>query len=664
MNFKKDRDYNLKNHQLVFGIFLIILIFVLVSSVSASKQLDMDNSDYNTIIEDNGILTFDDQIQKENRIGADDSVEYEDNVISTNSVYNISADATNDEIQSIFDNSKSGDTIQFNDKEYNDISIVVNKKLNIVSTRNSIIHTSDSISAKASEMGISNSFGFYFTKLSAGSVIKGLRFTGNSDYEIMVEGGDEISIINNTISGGKKGGILLRDSKYNVIDKNTITKAYDGIVLENVNRTKISYNKIYSNRNIGLNMEDVFLNNITNNSIYKNGLDGVFIKDAKSNRILNNNITKNGVSGLRLEGYTTRNIIMHNNISSNVVNIYANSLTNGDQITQNTLMFAKRAYGSYVEDDNVGAAIVFADNYQAAKQGNMLFSHNSIGANDVWDAKSTMSHPAVNIGANWYFDNDGNYAVGHICPMVFGRAITADELKTLSMGFGGDENGLFGQLYDGNNPQGAGAFTIDNVNVNGKDYGSIEVGEDGRFSLNDLDFDELPAGSVITITVGGHSFNVTINERIISNKTKTNDTAETAENDSYPDEENLPIKEGASPQGTKNGAGSGTGSLNGSGSGEGNFTGSGISVGTLSGQSNAGTGDSGENGGGSASEGLNAYEILKEENTPTTAKNSQLIAVFAVALVILIIALGYRSKNKDDYNDDGDYSLWLELLFF
>jgi hypothetical protein len=35
-----------------------------------------------------------------------------------------------------------------------------------------------------------------------------------------------------------------------------------------------------------------------------------------------------------------------------------------------------------------------------------------------------------------------------------------------------------------------------------------------------------------------------------------------------------------------------------------------------------------------------------------------------VALVILIIALGYRSKNKDDYNDDGDYSLWLELLFF
>ena len=65
-----------------------------------------------------------------------------------------------------------------------------------------------------------------------------------------------------------------------------------------------------------------------------------------------------------------------------------------------------------------------------------------------------------------------------------------------------------------------------------------------------------------------------------------------------------------------------------------------------------------QNGGGSASEGVNAYEILKEENTPATAKNSQLLAVFGVALVILIIALGYRSKNKDDYQlDNHDYEL-------
>ena len=64
-----------------------------------------------------------------------------------------------------------------------------------------------------------------------------------------------------------------------------------------------------------------------------------------------------------------------------------------------------------------------------------------------------------------------------------------------------------------------------------------------------------------------------------------------------------------------------------------------------------------ENGGGSASQGK-AYEIVKEKNTPPTAKNSQLLGLFGVALVILIIALGYRSKNKDDYQlDNHDYEL-------
>ena len=342
-----------------------------------------------------------------------------------------------------------------------------------------------------------------------------------------------------------------------------------------------------------------------------------------------------------MEGFTTKNIIMSNNISSNVVNVYANSLSNNDKMTKNTLMFAKRVFGTYIADENAGAAIVFGDDYKSVEWGNLDFSYNSIGMNEVWDAKSTMSHPPVNIGANWYFDNDGNYAIGHICPMVFGRAITADEFKTLSMGFSSDGKGIFGQLYNGKTAAGAGSFKIDNVVVNGKDYGSVEVGEDGRFSL---DLSSLPAGSVVSINISGHIFNITIDEEIL----KKSNLPES-------EKDKKSSKDGENPTATGNGTGTGSGFSNGSGSGEGNFTGSGVSVGDLSGQSNQGTGDSGQNGGGSASEGK-AYEILKD-NTPPTAKNSQLLAVFGVALVILIIALGYRSKNKDEYEDDGDYSI-------
>lgn len=641
MDFINYKLNNMENNRYLFFIFLIIIVFSLISSVSASNSLDIDNSNYNTILESNQVINSDNNLNNDDSLKLESSDKYEKDILSVSSVHIIPSDTTNDELQYIFDNSKSGDTIQFNDNVYNNISIVVNKRLNIVSTKNSIVHTSNSLSEKASQMGLTSSFGFYFSKLASGSVIKGLTLTGNSDYGIMVEGGSNITIANNNISCGKKAGIFLRNSRSNTIKSNIVSKAYDGILLNNVNSTKIIANRIQQNRNTGIVLDNVNENNISKNLVTRNSLDGVLLKNSKSNNILRNNITKNGVSGLRMEGFTTKNIIMSNNISSNVVNVYANSLSNNDKMTKNTLMFAKRVFGTYIADENAGAAIVFGDDYKSVEWGNLDFSYNSIGMNEVWDAKSTMSHPPVNIGANWYFDNDGNYAIGHICPMVFGRAITADEFKTLSMGFSSDGKGIFGQLYDGETAAGAGSFKIDNVVVNGKDYGSVEVGEDGRFSL---DLSSLPAGSVVSINISGHIFNITIDEEVL----KKSNLPES-------EKDKKSSKDGENPTATGNGTGTGSGFSNGSGSGEGNFTGSGVSVGDLSGQSNQGTGDSGQNGGGSASEGK-AYEILKD-NTPPTAKNSQLLAVFGVALVILIIALGYRSKNKDEYEDDGDYSI-------
>ena len=639
MNFnKKNFNLNLKIKHILCLIFIFALIFAFINGASSAEVNDADMPNDNTLL-----ITE-----------SDDLSQYESDVLSANSVHNIKSSATNDEIQSIFDNSKSGDTIQFNDGSYKNISIVVGKKLNIISNKNSKIYTSDSISRKAQNMGIENTFGFYFTKLASGSTLKGLTIIGNSDYDIIVENGSNISIIGNTISGGKKAGLLLNNSKYLTIKGNVIKSNYDGIYLNNLNRTKFTNNQIFSNSHDGMFIEYAVLNNITYNRIYNNGLDGLHLENSKGNNILKNNISNNSVSGLRLEGYTTRNKIMSNNISSNCINIYANSYSTEDNITHNSITYAKARDTVYVSGDNTGAAIVFGANYGSDKYAKFNYEYNTVGFNQCWDAKSIQGRPPVKIGSNWYYDNDGNLAVGRICPLVFGGAITADEYKHLSMGFGGDENGLFGQLYEGSKPAGAGAFTVDNVNVNGKDYGSFEVGEDGRLNLDGIDLDEFPAGSVITLSFGDYTITITLDEKIVSNKNKDSNKPSP-----YTDDETkLPIKEGASPTGTGNGTGSGSGSSNGSGSGEGNFTGSGISVGTLSGQSNAGTGDSGENGGGSASKGISAYEISKEKQTPPTAKNSQLLGLFAVALVILIIALGYRSKNKDDYQlDNHDYEL-------
>ena len=497
-------------------------------------------------------------------------------------------------------------------------------------------------------MGIDKSFGFYFTKLASGSVLKGITLTGNSDYEIFVEGGTDISISNNTISGGKSAGIHLNNSRNIIVKNNNVKNSFNGIYLDNVNESVIDGNRIFSNENIGLVLRNTASNDITNNRIYSNNLDGVLLEDSQTNNILKNNITNNRVSGIRLEGTTSYNMIKYNNISSNSINIFANSFTKYDEITRNTLMYAKTAFNTYTGYDNTGSAIYFGDNYETVNKGKMLLSYNSIGFNEQWDAKTDMSNLRVEIGANWYFDNDGNYAIGHICPMIFGSALSASSFKHLSMGFSADGDGVFGQLYEGSKARGAGEFTVDNVNIDGVDYGSVKVDSNGRLNL---DLKKLKAGSKITVTINGHSFTVNVEKDLESIPKDNYQDSETNQNN-Y--ESDVPLGSGTNSKISGNGTGSGAGSQSGTGSGEGNFTGSGISVGDLSGQSNAGTGDSGENGGGSASEGAKAYEILKEENAPTSAKNSQLFAVVGVALVILVIALGYRSKNKDEFIDNDE----------
>ena len=307
-----------------------------------------------------------------------------------------------------------------------------------------------------------------------------------------------------------------------------------------------------------------------------------------------------------MEGTTSYNMIKYNNISSNSINIFANSFTKYDEITRNTLMYAKTAFNTYTGYDNTGSAIYFGDNYETVNKGKMLLSYNSIGFNEQWDAKTDMSNLRVEIGANWYFDNDGNYAIGHICPMIFGSALSASSFKYLSMGFSADGDGVFGQLYEGSKARGAGEFTVDNVNIDGVDYGSVKVDSNGRLNL---DLKKLKAGSKITVTINGHSFTVNVEKDLESIPKDNYQDSETNQNN-Y--ESSVPLGSGTNSKISGNGTGSGTGSQSGTGSGEGNFTGSGISVGDLSGQSNAGTGDSGENGGGSASEGAKAYEILKE----------------------------------------------------
>ncbi len=650
MAFLIDKSLNIfKNNSIIALVFIFILFFTLLSSVYA---IQYDNDTISDI--DNGEETVSDNIHYKSLLSASKNIPSSNSSninTSKSTIYRIYSNLSNDEIQTVFDNCQNGDTIQFMDRNYTNISLIVEKQLNIISKVNSVIYTTDVSNVRAASYGITDSFAFMFTNSSGGSVIKGLSFLGNSHYKIFINGADSITVNGNNIQQAKKAGIFVNNSLYNNISSNTVSNTNYGIRLNNTNRTVISNNKIYSCANTGLILKESSLNNITKNKIYRNGLDGIHLENGRLNRILNNIITNNKISGLRLEGFTARNTIQYNNISSNVINIYANSLTDSDSITHNTLMYAKAATNTYTTDDNTGSAIVFADNFTSVKAGIMSFAYNTVGFNEYWDAKSTMNHPSVDIGSNWYFDNDGNYAMGHICPMVFGGYLSPEDFKHLSMGFSKSGNGIIGQLFEGSNAAGAGAFSIDNVNIDGVDYGSVEVGSDGNFKI---DLDNVQPGSKVTVTVNGHSFTVEIGEEKQDNSTEQTNTNTNEESENHKVKEQPKVTDS---QKTSEGNGSGTGYKTGIGSGDGNFTGSGVAVGAESGESNSGTGVSGDNGGGSASEGFTAYEISKKISS-TAAKNSQLLAVGAVVFVLLVIALGYRRKAKNNrYEDDGSYEL-------
>ena len=53
-------------------------------------------------------------------------------ILSDGSNHFITSDLSNEDIQSQFDDANDGDTFEFTDNEYRDISLVVDKKLNII----------------------------------------------------------------------------------------------------------------------------------------------------------------------------------------------------------------------------------------------------------------------------------------------------------------------------------------------------------------------------------------------------------------------------------------------------------------------------------------------------------------------------------------------------
>lgn len=591
---KSTKDY--QHGKVILFILVIIFCFALITSVSAT-----DNTNSTEV-----------------------------GLSSSSNTYNVNSSLNTEEIQKVFDGAKSGDTINFTSKNYNNFSVVVDKKLNIISDSNSVLNTNSQLSTKAKSLGLGNSFGFYFTNSSSGCLLRGFTLNGNADYQIIVNGANNINIRNNTINGGREGGVLI----------------------ENSTGSNLTGNKIMNSGRNGLDLYDTKDTIVKNNNISKNTRDGVYIHNADKLNLTYNDMLSNGRAGLDMEGSTSNCNFIHNHIQDNANNILINSRSHNDVIRENTITGAK--YSSVYDDGsgNTGNGILFGDDYKSAGI-RIYIGYNTIGFNSQFDAKNTMTQPVFTLGANYYITNDGEQAKAHLCPMLMGGELNWEKIKHLSLGFSKKGNQVYGLLYDDNgNVVTAGDFDMDDVSINGQSYGKASY-VDGK-AVIDADVDD---GSEITVKSGSSTTTVIVkksSENTDSTNTKKDDQSNT--NPNNPNNSNNPSNSNNQGTGTSNQTGTGSGNGQGSGSGtNSNLNGTGIMSGESSGVSNGGSGQSGDNGAGSSSSSSGsadngkAYEIATQKTSAgSAAQNRQWLAVAAIVALVLLFVVGYKRRNNDD----------------
>lgn len=396
------------------------------------------------------------------------------NLTSQCNSYQITDELSNDDIQVLFDNANDGDTVEFTSKEYSDISLVVDKKLNIVSNTKTKIYVSDSISSKAQDLGIDKTFGFYFTSNSGGSILSGITIiTDSNDYGVIVDSSDNTTINNNVITGGNRAGILVKNSDY----------------------VDISFNSVSKSKGDGIQIKDVGFSTIKNNTISNNGRSGIETSNINNNSIVYNEIHHNVLNGITLQNRSYGNIIKHNTAYENLNGIFINSTSSYDIINANSFT-SNRRNPSIKETGGVyetGNGLLFGSGFKTLKEntpGRLEVKYNVLAHNEMYQAKNNPDLPVFKLGDNWFDSTDD--ANTFVCPMLLAGIM---KMGTISV-----KNGIGLQMYDteGEAVKEFGTFDT-KVNVNGNQYTAKFVNGKATIDANldpDKEYD-------IEVMVGG-----------------------------------------------------------------------------------------------------------------------------------------------------------------
>ena len=364
----------------VYYLFIVSLLFLfLVSSVSASEI-----HEYNMTV-----------------------------VADGNSNYQIiTSDLSNNDIQSKFDNANDGDTFEFTDEKYNNISLIVNKKLNILSKKDSLVCASTKLNENAKSIGINKTFGFYFTSKSTGSILSGITIIASgSDCGVIVDNAKNVTIMDNKIIGSKNCILIKNSNKIN-ISNNDISKAtHNGLQLKDVRNSIVENNNISYNKWSGIETSNIYYCNITNNTIHHNDLNGISTFNRSSDTL-----------------------ITRNNVYENTNGVYINSTSTNDIVKTNSLTNSRKDPRSTMGGFETGNGFLLGSAFRSSSSSKLVVEYNYLAHNEFYQAKNYWENENYELGQNWYDSNDPSNTF--VCPRLLASLMNLDTLSisnTLSL---------------------------------------------------------------------------------------------------------------------------------------------------------------------------------------------------------------------------------------
>ena len=436
------------------------------------------------------------------------------NDFTNGTTYSVTSDLSNGEIQTMFDGASNGDTFEFTSKSYDDISLVVDKQLKIVSSKNSTINVSTSLTDKAKNMGLSNTFGFYFTQNSSGSILSGLDIIATSaDY-----------------------AVILDKSSNTIVQNNVISEAQNNVLVKNSSNVQINKNYIHDALNNSLQVRDINNISIFNNTIAFNGRSGIETSNMFLSLIAWNEVYHNAFNGISIFNKSSNNEVIYNHVYENTNGIYLDAQSYGDKFLYNTLEFNRMDPNSELGGFETGNGFLFGEDFESSKKLIPDISYNALMHNENFQAKNNPSKEQFKLGPNYFDSNDGEHTF--ICPMLLA--------KILKMDFMSVSNGIGIQIYEDGLSVDDFAFFDQKISVDGKEY-SVEI-QNGK-------------GFIQTDSSQNHEVEIKHGEKVPDYR------KETVEKYTPASDDNKGSSLGSS--GNEKGSGSTSGSSSGSGSGSG-----------------------------------------------------------------------------------------------